>query len=781
MGLLRIATLALLVGCYQPAYDACQVLCGEGQPDCPDGTNCRDGYCQKPGEVIICRAPTSAVSAGKRFTCAVGDDGFIYCWGDNRTGQLGTPSIDRTGVPRLAQGDRQYVQVQAGGEHVCAIDVDGGLWCWGRNSAGQIGSGNDNIGPDAIPFQVTTPAGDDGFTAVAVNGAFTLAIQRGTLWGWGTNELHQLGTTEVATETGVPVNIDDTRLWTQVVAGVEHACALAGDELYCWGHGDLGRLGLDDQLDRPTPSFVAGSWRTIAAGDYHTCGIGGDSVLYCWGANDAGQVGSTAAWEEKPFAVDQSHTWVSVDAGWFHTCAITDQGELFCFGEGVSGQLGDGLRERHDQPTAVPAAIGESGWASVSAGGDHTCAVSAPGGARYCWGSNSDGQDGDGQMVDEHAPAMTADARWLALSAGPQFTCGHKGDAAGSTPLFCWGANRMSQLGDGTVAYRTAPKAIDSGVTMWNESPVGALVAGGGHACGLDATNAMWCWGSNDSGQLGTGDLDPRPSPDHPDDSVVMCWIAVSAGLEHTCAIADEACTGATTGSIYCWGTDRDDQLANGTGNNDVTSPGMIVAAASDWTGVWSGGGHTCATKASGLWCWGDNQAGETGVGSSDPSVPTPTMVDGGVWTRVSMSPGFPGHTCGIQDGDVMCWGEKSSGELGAIPDNTDNTVPFAVPGLGADPQSEVCAGLYHSCAIDSTGVLRCWGGNDRGQIGDGSTDQANEPAVFAGSWLRVTCGDEHTCAIKDDESLWCWGRNEEGQLGNGAVTPSAPTAVLDF
>jgi alpha-tubulin suppressor-like RCC1 family protein len=336
----------------------------------------------------------------------------------------------------------------------------------------------------------------------------------------------------------------------------------------------------------------------------------------------------------------------------------------------------------------------------------------------------------------------------------------------------------MSQLGDGSVDYRTEPTTIDSGLSLWSEAPVGGLVAGGGHACAVDGAHGMWCWGTNDSGQLGTGDNDPRPSPDQPADVASACWITTAAGLLHTCAISDAACTGATSGELYCWGGDRDEQLGNGTGNTDVLTPGPILGGDTDWTAVYAGGGHTCATKASGLWCWGDNQAGEAGVGTDDIAVSMPTKIDDGIWTRVAMSPGFPGHTCGIRSGVVLCWGENASGEVGVT---ADPRRPGPVDLLGGEVQGEVCAGDYHSCAVDATGALRCWGANDRGQIGDGTTAPAPAPVIVAGTWLRVTCGAEHTCAVATDESLWCWGRNEEGQLGTGASTPASPGAVLTF
>jgi alpha-tubulin suppressor-like RCC1 family protein len=233
MELLRLGALALLVGCYSPSFTPCQVKCGEGMPECPDGTACNQGYCQAPADETVCQGRAAAVAAGRRHTCAVGDDFQVYCWGDNRGNQLGRPGIDRTGTPGRTTPEGVYPHIAAGESHSCAIDDSLQLWCWGSNASGQLGTGD--IGtPAPDPETIATDNGGFGFSAVSVSWANTLVVQDGELWAWGDNGYGQLGT-DVGAESGVPVPVDTTRAWTQVAAGREHACALAGDELYCWG------------------------------------------------------------------------------------------------------------------------------------------------------------------------------------------------------------------------------------------------------------------------------------------------------------------------------------------------------------------------------------------------------------------------------------------------------------------------------------------------------------------------------------------------------------------
>ncbi len=770
MELLRLAAVALLVGCYSPGFSPCQVRCGEGMPECPDGTSCNEGYCQAAGDETVCQGRAAAVAAGGRHTCAIGDDLKVYCWGDNRSGQLGRPGVDRSGMPALTTPQDAWGHIAAGESHSCAIDDSQRLWCWGSNGSGQIGNGD--IGtPAPDPETVGTDNGEFGYTAVSVSWANTLAIQEGVLWSWGDNGYHQLGA-DVGNESGVPVPVDDTRVWTQVAAGREHACALAGQELYCWGEADGGRLGRGTQDDELTPALVAGSWRAIAAGYFHTCAISEvDRSLWCWGFNDTGQVGSTEPFELEPHLVDGERQWEELSAGGFHTCAITTDGELYCFGEGLSGELGDGERQRYDSPMPVGAPDGDTGWSSVSAGGEHTCAA-ALGGALWCWGANGDGQVGNGEMVDEREPVLTAAPRWLQVSAGPDFTCARATDIAPMVEVQCWGNGRVGQLGDGDPAYRVEPTPIDVGQMIWSE-----VHAGGEHACAIASTHALVCWGANDSGQLGTDDIDPRLLPTEPDDGS-NCWADLATGSLHTCALVDPECDGEIANDIFCWGNDRDQQLGNGGDTTDALTPTLVTSAQANWTGVYAGGAHTCATKASSLWCWGDNQAGEAGVGTDDPNVPAPIMIDSGEWSEVAMSPAFPGHTCGIRGGAVLCWGENSDGQIG---DSPDRRSPFLVPGLGTFQQISVCAGDFHSCAVDANATLRCWGGNARGQLGNNSVESATTPVTIPGAWSQVSCGGEHTCAVGSDEAVRCWGRNQEGQLGNGKVTPAVPTRVNDF
>jgi alpha-tubulin suppressor-like RCC1 family protein len=211
----------------------------------------------------------------------------------------------------------------------------------------------------------------------------------------------------------------------------------------------------------------------------------------------------------------------------------------------------------------------------------------------------------------------------------------------------------------------------------------------------------------------------------------------------------------------------------------DFPLPTANASKEGEWTEVFAGGGHSCATKKTGLWCWGDNQAGEAGIGTTEAFVAAPAMIHAGMFDDVALSTAFPGHTCGITSGQVWCWGDNAEGQLGHVPLNA--RLPSIVD-LGELAQVDVCAGDRHTCAIDDERQLRCWGDNSRGQLGDGTVESRGpvDPEAV-GDWGAVSCGGEHTCAIDGQNGLYCWGRNQEGQLGTGKETPAEPVAVVPF
>jgi len=307
------------------------------------------------------------ITAGAAHTCAINEDGALWCWGANDRGQLGASdlSVASRNTPTPVVGPEGVVAVSAGAAHTCALDGSGAVWCWGANDQGQLGDGT--LVDSAVPRRVTASGQAVG---VAVGAANTCLIRPDdTLWCWGANDRGQLGigsaegpqTCGLTACSPLPVNTADLNRVLSVSLGAAHGCAVvqhrlgehAQRRLYCWGDNDAGQLG-DATLGadchgvrcQPRPTLVALDWQParVAAGGRHTCAMLQDGHVWCWGAYDRGQVGRRIFDDTligaSPAPVDPaSVTGVRhLAAGLAHGCAITSDRSLWCWGDNAFGQ-----------------------------------------------------------------------------------------------------------------------------------------------------------------------------------------------------------------------------------------------------------------------------------------------------------------------------------------------------------------------------------------------------------------------------------------------------------
>ena len=350
----------------------------------------------------------------------------------------------------------------------------------------------------------------------------------------------------------------------------------------------------------------------------------------------------------------------------------------------------------------------------VAAGGFHSCAVTGTGGAK-CWGSNQSGELGDGTTSEHHTPVdvsgLTSGVG--ALTAGFSHTCA----LTTSSGVKCWGGNLFGQLGDGTSNTRLAPVDV-SGLT----SGAVAVAAGNSHTCALTNAGGVKCWGNNGSGQLGGC---PAPACSSPVDvsGLTSGVAAIATGFAHTCALT-------SVGGVKCWGLNNYGQLGDGT-TTDSSTPVDVSGLTSGVAAIGAGDYHTCAvTTGGGVKCWGFNNYGQLGDGSTTDR-PAPTDVSGlaGGMRAVSAG-GF--HTCALtSSAGIKCWGSNGGGELG---DGTtaDRHTPVDVVGL-ASGVAAMAVGYFHTCAVTTAGAGLCWGSNDNGQLGNGTTSANSHPVEVTG------------------------------------------------
>jgi len=361
-------------------------------------------------------------------------------------------------------------------------------------------------------------------------------------------------------------------------------------------------------------------------------------------------------------------------------------------------------------------------WISVSlASGADTCAI-RPDRSLWCWGGNTLGAVATGTVggnVDSPFHVQP-DTTWLAVYKGRSGFCGIQTGGG----LYCWGDNYWGTIGNGkTGGVVSLPYQVEPGTT-WMDASGGWV-----HTCAIRAGGALYCWGTNNFGQIGNGTIGGVVTTPHNVDPGTT-WTSISAGLFHTCGIQ-------AGGALYCWGNNYFGQIGIGSAGGAAGSP-QQVEPGTVWASVSAGGTHTCATRRDGaLNCWGANNYGQIGNGTTGGNIGTPYHVQPGTtWTSVSVA-----------------GGNGNAGDLSF-----------------SEPQ--------HTCGIRSGGTLYCWGADDYGQIGNGTTggNVGTPYRVQPGTtWEMISTGGTNSCGIRAG-SLYCWGRNNHGEIGNGTVGGFAGT-----
>lgn len=411
--------------------------CPQSTQPCPNGFACSAGACKTACAIDadcdsvhfcgqgICRRRAIQVEAYSLGTCALLNDGTVWCWGRNDVGQLGVGTMTTTspmGIPNasapalLPTGDKATA-IRAGRTHICALLTSGAVYCWGYNASGALGDGT-------------------------------------------------------STSSARPVRVQGLPLAATSIAagGTAHTCAVLSDSsVWCWGNGSAGQLG-DGILHPPaeavtTPTKIPGltNVRSVEAGDAHTCALTTPGAILCWGANPGGQVGV--------------------------------------------GTIPPAPEDRY-VPSPRPTDI-TAGATLIALGGYHSCAI-LNGGRTQCWGTNGNGQLGDGTMVSKSKPVNVVGLPLapLALDAGFNTdTCILLSDRS----LWCWGS-----IAGVLSAADPAPTADSYMPVRANLLAAGSILeigTGTFHTCAVLQNGSVSCWGENSSGQLGSGTLSTGSTP----------------------------------------------------------------------------------------------------------------------------------------------------------------------------------------------------------------------------------------------------------------------------
>ena len=717
-----------------------------------------------PAQSLVPLDDIQAVSAGALHSCVLTRGGALKCWGSNDRGQLGDGTTDARSTPVdvLSLTDR-VVAFSAGYEHTCAVGEDGRAKCWGANRDGQLGNGSteDSSAPvDVIGLP-------EGVAAIAAGQRHTCALTlSGGVYCWGDNLFNRLGDGSDE-DSPKPVPALGLASGVQAIAvGWNHSCALKTDSsVVCWGATGFLGVASFDKGPLIVPGLESGV-SAIAVGPTHTCALKGKQVL-CWGANQSGQLGNGEQTTVQFELVAVSGLLEEVTAlapGGFHSCALAD-GRVFCWGGNSFGQLGDGTSQDRLSPVGVQGLDGDT--VALSAGLAHTCAVLSTGRVE-CWGLDRGGLLGGGRLITGEAKPVQVvglSEGVGAISAGETSTCAVVGGR-----VVCWGINDSL----GLALDLASGSSINPGVPQEVQEFSGtaqAVAVGSSHACSISSSGGVSCWGSNHNGQLGNGSTERADGPVQVV-SLSSEVIELAAGDDHTCALKAE-------GAVFCWGQNYSGQLGDGTVEHR-SSPVAVAGLPVGVNMLSAGGDRTCAvTTGREIYCWGDNSfsllAAETwedqnsAVAASDIPGPVLGVAVGG------------DHLCVIvEGGDVWCWGNNDGGQLGQG-STEEQEGPVRVPGIGE--AVEIAASFVNTCALTRQGDVYCWGVDISMPFLDDQTPQFDsEPRRVQGlprDIAVLAAGYLHMCALTDGGGVFCWGNNESGQLGDDSLFARSPVEVV--
>ncbi len=344
-------------------------------------------------------------------------------------------------------------------------------------------------------------------------------------------------------------------------SGSGFSCGLTTDgTAYCWGQNGSGQLGDGTTINKLVPTKVSTDIKfvAIASGPTHTCAIAVGSLVYCWGTNTAGELGTGSSTNSSnvPVPVMGGYTFVSIAPGQYSTCGTTASREVYCWGRILT--IDDVYQSVYGIGPKPPTLIG-TGMVAVVAGIDGKYCSVDPAGLAYCWILEYHTFNGPPQPIIKGA--VSSSISFTTLRVGLGHVCG----ISTSGPTYCWGENRYGQLGDGTTTDRSAPAQVAGGLSFESLAAGGSYEVDddaqksykAGFSCGLTTAGKAYCWGSNRLGELGVGSTTKFfTTPQAVSGNIP--FTGLRAGGSHVCGLA-------VGGAAYCWGSNSTGQFGNGT------------------------------------------------------------------------------------------------------------------------------------------------------------------------------------------------------------------------
>lgn len=786
------------------------------------------GVFSKPASVITITdnessVATAKIKTGPAHACAVSSEGNVKCWGNGIYGGLGYGDFDIGGTPGemgtnlknvpLGTG-LEPVKVAVADEHTCALLSDGSpnkkLKCWGDNTYGILGQGHQNFigmsssdfGDNLLAINLSSSAHPVDMCAGNYQNCALLDNGDVKCWGYGYhgslgNGIDNSNRGDNGGEMGDALpkvdfgpGITATKLGCYSLG----ACAVTSDKkVRCWGRNapilgteTTSSIGASGSIAAINLGSTISDVLDLAVGSAHACAIlldssDGRKKIKCWGAAGDGRLGLEN---------------------------LTNKGQAI-------GDMGDNLPYL-DFGSFTEDAI------KVYAGGLHTCAQFSSGKIK-CWGqSNDNGFSAADRGISSGQMAALPDISFgagltvqsLHLSYGN--TCAVVVDGSSNKSFRCIGSNNMIMGQDSstpTAFLAPTSASVDFGSGTILSGSVSNGMAD--HHCAIvdtGTTDVLRCWGDNKLGQLGRGDflvgdslaeMTSLPNINLGVDGSSNPYKAIDVhlGMNYTCVLT-------STGVLKCFGANDGGQLGisstanwgDATGETVASLPGINVGAGRTVLAIGGAVNMMCALLDDfTLKCWGNSSVGTLGLEvAATLTAPPVTPINLGT-NRFAIglnSSGYNTHLCAVLDNDqIKCWGDNAQGSLGigAIsttergddPGEMGDNLPYV--DLGVDGSSNphvpilVSAGYRFSCALLKSGLTKCWGYNNYGQLGINSTVSTGTDVTasvastttinFPMSLQSLSAGYTSNCGIFSNGTLKCWGYGLPGSLGQGSTT----------
>ena len=496
------------------------------------------------------------------------------------------------------------------------------------------------------------------------------------------------------------------------------------------------------------------TWTKIASGASHHLGIASDGTLWSWGSNSAGQLGDTTTVDKSsPIQVGSLTTWVDVYTNNNSTYAIKSNNTLWTWGDNTNGILGDNFTINRSSPVQIGAL---TTWYKIAANNGAVVGLTNDW-KLYSWGKNTNGQLGLSDTISRSNPAQIGSLNtWYDVgtsASNSEFFVAIQQNGS----LWAWGRDNYSQTGIGDLTDKSSPVQVGI-LTSWNK-----IASGSYHCVAVNDTQnnlmipgGLWGWGHNDIGELADSTTVDKSSPIQV--GTITNWISLIAGNNGICGGLRN------DGTIWTWGSNTIGGLGDSTTLNK--SFPVQVGTLTTWKKLVISNGSVNSIKTDGtLWSWGANNYGQLGDGTNI-SKSSPIQV--GILTTWKDISTYDLSIIALKtDGTIWTWGSDTGGMLGQNTLAGHLSSPVQV-GILTTWKSISC-GKYCMQSIRTDGTLWTWGGNNYGQLGDGTNISKSSP-IQVGSlttWNYIYCCYNNSFAIQTNGTLWSWGKDDYGELGH--------------